>query len=183
VQGFQCTTTVDYDSPFWYTLADTFMNDSESISDDDYASDIAINPELCIRGRLSVSPAFVPLLEVSIYPSLEATTPFLESELSSIGVQMKMEYRDWVWNTDTISILADRLGPAARHCALEALNQTHGLAEPGFIVHPGPVLPPGWERRLSDVWPPKSYFIHPKSGQISPFPPPLEHTLDGTGEF
>jgi hypothetical protein len=172
------------------------MNDSESISDNDYASGIAFYPdsELCIRGRLSLSPDFVPLIEVSIYPSSESTTPFLESELSSIGVRMKMYYEDRVSeDARVISDLAERLGPAARLRALEAFGQTHGFAESGLIVHSEPVLPPGWERRLSVVgdlpgWPlphphVQSYFIHPESGQTSPFPPPLEPTLDGTGEF
>jgi hypothetical protein len=192
VEHFGCTITVNY-SPYCYTLADTFMNDSESISDDDYASDIAFYPELYIRGQLSLSPDFVPSIEVSIYPSSEATTPFLESELSSIGVRMKIFSTVCVWDARVISDLAERLGPAARLRALEAFGQTHGFAESGLIVHSEPVLPPGWERRLSVVgdlpgWPlphphVQSYFIHPESGQTSPFPPPLEPTLDGTGEF
>jgi hypothetical protein len=92
---------------------------------------------------------------------------------------MKMEYNDYVWDARVISALAKRLGPAARHHALEALGQTHGLE---LIVHSEPVLPPGWERRLSDGRAPKSYFIHSESGQISPFPPPLEPTPDKDGE-
>jgi hypothetical protein len=181
VKCFGHTITVDY-IPCWYTLADTFMNNSESISDNDYASDIAFYPELCIRGRLSLRPDFIPSIEVSIYPSSEATTPFLESELSSIGVQIHIEYyTDRVWNARVLSDF-ERLGPAVRHRALEALGQTHGLAGSGSIVHSEPVLPPGWERRLSDGRAPKSYFIHPESGKISPFPPPLEPTPDNDGE-
>jgi hypothetical protein len=191
VEGFECTITVDY-SPFCYGLVDTFMSDSESISDNDRAWDTVINPELCIRGRLSLSPAFGPSIEVSIYPSLEATTPFSESELNSIGVQMKMTYTDSVWNTYIMPIFAERLGPAARHRALEALDQTRGLAELGFIAHSEPILPPGWERRLTDVDSPRwqrgrptaqSYFIHPESGKTSPFPPSLDPTPGGTGDF
>jgi hypothetical protein len=180
VERFGRAITVDY-SPYCYTLVDTFMNDEESISDNGYPSDIGFYQELCIRGRLSLSPDFVPSIELSIYLSSEATTPFLESELSSIGVQIKIEYTDRVWDGRVISDLVERLGPAARHHALEALGQTHGFTETGLIVHSEPVLPPGWERRLS-AGRAKSYFIHPESGRTSPFPPPLEPTPDNDGE-
>ena len=155
------------------------MNDSEQ-TDNDGTRDIGIYPELCIRGRISLSPAFIPSIEVSIYSSLEATTPLLESELSSIGVRMRMEYSDLI-RSNVFPAFAERLGPAARHGVLKALDQTDGKSRSEPIVHSEPVLPPGWERRLSDAH--KSYFIHPESGETSPFPPSLEPTFDRTGEF
>jgi hypothetical protein len=181
VEGLECTINVYYDSPLWYTLVDTFMNDSESISDKDYTQDIQLYPELCIRGRLSLSSAFIPSIEVSIYPSSEAATPFLESELSSIGVRMQMESRDRVSFGEVLYAFAERLDSAARHAMLEALDETNGVSELEPIVYPEPALPPGWERRLLDA--DKSYFIHPHSGQTSPLPPPFEPMPDSTGEF
>jgi hypothetical protein len=181
VDGPYCTITVHYDPPLLqYTLVDGFMNDSEWKDNND-AWDIGIYTELCIRGRISLSPAFIPSIEVSIYPSLEAPTPFSESELSSIGVRMETEYRARIWSGDLFFAFAERVGPAARRGVLEALDQTyvHSRWEP--IVHPEPVLPPGWERRLSDAH--KSYFIHPESGETSLFPPPFEPTFDRIGEF
>jgi hypothetical protein len=178
VAGLEYVISIGYDSPLCYTLVDTFMNDlgSMSISDNDYTRDIGTYPELCVRGRLSLSSTFVPSIEVSIYPSLEDSTPFTVDELRNVGVRMEIEYRETIYYEYAAAVLAKWLSPAARHGVLEVLDQTYDHSTSGPIVYPEPVLP------LSGAWP-ERYFTHPESGQTSPFPPSLELMPDGTGEF
>jgi hypothetical protein len=177
VAGLEYVISVDYDSPFCYALVDTFMNDSGLISDNEYMRNIGIYPELCVRGRLSLGPTFVPSIEVSIYPSLEASTPFTVDELRNVGVRMEIEYGETIYSEYAAAVLAKWLDPVARHGVLEVLDQTYDHSTSGPIVYPEPVLP------LSGAWPPGRYFTHPESGQTSPFPPSLELTPDRTGEF